>query len=62
MIKILVAKGEEVTSGAPLMILSSMKMENQISAEEDGIVEEVYVEENSNIESGCILLTIVPKV
>jgi len=61
-IKIIVAKGDEVTSGDPLMILSSMKMENQIIAEEDGVVEEVYVQENSNIESGCILLKIVPKV
>ncbi|MFT4567185.1 MAG: acetyl/propionyl-CoA carboxylase alpha subunit [Saprospiraceae bacterium] len=57
-IKVLVKKGDEIKIGDPLIILSSMKMENQISAEEEGIVEEVYVEENSNIESGCVLLKV----
>lgn len=57
-VKVLVKQGATVKIGMPLIILSSMKMENQIVAEEDGVVEEIYVEENSNIEAGCVLLTI----
>ena len=55
-IKILVKAGETVTEGQGLIVLSSMKMENTICAEEAGQVEEIYVEENSNIEAGYTLL------
>ncbi len=55
-IKILVEAGAKVEAGQGLIVLSSMKMENTICAEEDGKVAEIYVAENTNIEAGTVLL------
>ncbi len=55
-IKILVKEGQAVKSGEGLVVLSSMKMENTIEAVEDGVVEEIYAEEGSNVAAGFLLL------
>ena len=55
-IKILVEPGQKVTSGDALLILSSMKMENTLCANEDGTIEEIYVNEGGNVEAGALLL------
>ncbi|MDH7447450.1 acetyl/propionyl/methylcrotonyl-CoA carboxylase subunit alpha [Aquimarina sp. 2201CG14-23] len=57
-VKIHIATGEQITKGDPLLVLSSMKMETVIEADEDGIIEEVYVEEGNNVEAGFLLLKI----
>jgi acetyl-CoA carboxylase biotin carboxylase subunit len=57
-IMVLVKKGDLVKSGQSLLILSSMKMENTISANADGEVEEVFVESGQRIEGGFTLLNI----
>ena len=41
-VDILVKPKEKVKEGDPLVILSSMKMENTIYASENGVVEEVF--------------------
>jgi len=55
-IKLLVKVGDKVNAGDGLVILSSMKMESTISAEEDGIVKEIYVEEGKNVEADFLLV------
>jgi biotin carboxyl carrier protein len=50
--KILVEKGQEVKAGEPLMILVAMKMENEIKAPKDGIVEELFIELDQTITTG----------
>ena len=55
-VKICVQKGDAVKTGQPLMILSSMKMENTIAATEDGTIDEMYVTEGEHIEAGRLLL------
>ncbi|WP_299433306.1 biotin carboxylase N-terminal domain-containing protein [uncultured Aquimarina sp.] len=57
-VKIHVAAGEQIKQGSPLLVLSSMKMETVIEADEDGVIEEVYVEEGNNVEAGFLLLKI----
>ena len=57
-IKVLVKKGQQVNVGDGLVVLSSMKMENTISADEEGIVEEIFAEEGTNVEAGFLLLKI----
>lgn len=57
-VKVLVQKGDAVKNGQSLIILSSMKMENTVSASEDGTVEDIFVAEGENIEAGRILLQI----
>ena len=45
-------------AGQVVIILEAMKMENEIAAEREGIVKEVYVEENDTVDSGDPLLEI----
>lgn len=55
-IKVLVEQGQRVEEGDPLVILSSMKMENTIYAEQAGEVQEVYAAEGNSVEAGFLLL------
>ena len=55
-VKILVEVGQVVKQGDALLILSSMKMENIITAEKNGTVMEIFVIEEQNIEAGFLLL------
>ena len=57
-ISVLVEENQKVEQGTPLLIISSMKMENTISAEEEGVVEEIYATEGSNVEAGFLLMKI----
>jgi len=50
--KILVEKGQEVKAGEPLMILVAMKMENEIKAPKDGIVEDLFIELDQTVVTG----------
>lgn len=58
--RLLVKEGDRVKKGQPLLVFVSMKMENQIHAQEEGIVREIYVEEGANIEAGTRLIQIEP--
>ena len=55
-VKILVGPGDEVEAGDGLIILSSMKMESTIEANESGTIEEVYATEGGSVEAGFLLL------
>ena len=57
-VKLLVKTGDKIKSGEGLIVLSSMKMENTILADEDGTVEEVFTAEGENIEAGHVLMKI----
>ena len=57
-IDILVELGQEVHANDPLMIISSMKMENTIHAEQDGKVTEIYATKGQNVEAGFLLLKV----
>ena len=55
-VKVLVKTGDKVNAGDGLVILSSMKMESTITAEEDGVVKEVYVKDGQNVEADYLLI------
>ncbi|HEX8252729.1 MAG TPA: acetyl-CoA carboxylase biotin carboxyl carrier protein subunit [Thermoanaerobaculia bacterium] len=57
-VRVLVAKGDVVRKGAGLLILEAMKMENEIQAPADGMVDELFVEPGQTVESGAELLHI----
>ena len=59
-VKLLVKEGDEVKEGEGLIVLSSMKMENTVYANESGQVKEVYVVENSHVEAEVLLMKIDP--
>ncbi len=56
-VQVLVKAGQEVAEGTPLLILSSMKMENTIQAHSPGTIEAVHVEAGDQVSAGTILLT-----
>ena len=48
-LKTYVKKGDEVKKGDPLCVLVAMKMENEIRSVADGVVKEIFVEENTKV-------------
>lgn len=49
-VKVGVAEGEEIGKGDVLVILESMKMQNELKAPRDGKVSRVHVKEGDNVE------------
>ncbi|OUU24153.1 MAG: hypothetical protein CBC13_03985 [Planctomycetia bacterium TMED53] len=56
--KILVAEGDQVEVGQPLLLLEAMKMENEIGAPESGTVSLIKVEEGETVAAGSLLIQI----
>ena len=57
-LKIKVNVGDKVTKGSVVAVLEAMKMENDIQAESDGVVEEIFVSEGDTVNAGDTLLVI----
>jgi biotin carboxyl carrier protein len=57
-IKILVAQGDAVEAGDVLVILESMKMQNELKAPRAGIVRRILVDECDSVERKASLITI----
>ena len=55
-LRVLVAVGDTVTAGQPLVVVEAMKMEHQITAPADGTVEEVLVAPGEQVDTGQVLL------
>lgn len=55
-LNIMVAPGQAVSKGDPLLILEAMKMENVIKAVGDGTVKTIAVEKGAAVEKGHLLL------
>ena len=49
--------GDVVTANQPVMILEAMKMENEISAPQDGTIASVNVRKGDVVNSGDLLIT-----
>lgn len=56
--KVLVKVGEKVCKGQVLVIIESMKMENEIECDADGIVKEILVNENDHVAVGQDIIVI----
>lgn len=57
-LKILVAVGETVTENQPLLILEAMKMENEIVANQDGVISAIHIKNGEMVDVGAPLVTI----
>ena len=57
--KILVKDGDTVTENQPLMILESMKMENESVGAKAGTIGQVFATLNQNVNSGDNLISII---
>ncbi|MCA1012550.1 pyruvate carboxylase [Halobacillus halophilus] len=55
-IKVISAQGEKVKKGDHLMITEAMKMETTVQAPFDGVIKDIYVENNEAIHVGDLLI------
>ena len=53
-----VKKGSKVKSGETLVILEAMKMEHSIKASEDGVISDIFIKENDQVENGAVLMVV----
>ena len=57
-VRLLVAVGDEVVAGRPVVVVEAMKMQNELKAPRDGRVTSVRVEKDQSVNAGTILLVI----
>ena len=55
-----VKEGDKVKKGDPLIVLSAMKMETNVSAPCDGTVKSILVNLNMTVEPGDLVVDIEP--
>ena len=56
--RIMVAEGDTVESGTPLLVMEAMKMENELRAQGDGRVTRIHIACGSAVEQGAILVSL----
>ena len=59
-VRILIEPGAAVRKGAGLLVLEAMKMENEIQAPADGVVDRIFVKAGDTVESGADLAHVAP--
>jgi glutaconyl-CoA/methylmalonyl-CoA decarboxylase subunit gamma len=57
-VKILVKEGDNVTRGAPIIVVEAMKMENELTATKDGVVQKIHVGLGDTVEGGARLVAL----
>jgi len=57
-VKLLVKRGDQVTSRQGVIVVEAMKMENELRAGRDGVVREVLVTEGASVDAGTPLVVI----
>ena len=57
-LKVVVAPGDKLEAGDPVVLLESMKMEIPVTVEKPGRVSEVKVSEGDVVQDGDILVTV----
>ncbi len=57
-VKVLVAPGDVVAAGQPLLVLEAMKMENEIRGTAAGTVEAIHVSPGTAVEHNALLVTL----
>jgi propionyl-CoA carboxylase alpha chain len=60
-VAVLVAAGDRVTAGQPLVVLEAMKMEHRALAPTDGVVDRVEVEVGQYVEAHQVLVTLADR-
>jgi biotin carboxyl carrier protein len=57
-VKLLVAQGDTVEAGQPVLIVEAMKMENEVKAGRAGVVLKFNVAEGDSVEADAVLAEI----
>lgn len=56
-VKLLVSAGEKVSAGQSVVVIEAMKMENELKAVGDRVVESISVAEGASVDSGDVIVT-----
>jgi biotin carboxyl carrier protein len=59
-VKINVKEGQKVKKGEVFLVLEAMKMENELKATNDCVIQKIFAEEKKSVEKGQILLKLEP--
>jgi pyruvate carboxylase len=57
-VKIFVKIGDKIKAGDNMLVIEAMKMNNQITFDKDGVVDQILVSEGSIIAKGQILIVL----
>jgi biotin carboxyl carrier protein len=57
-IKVMAEVGAEVKKGDPVIILEAMKMENELKAPKDGVIEQIHITEGQAVDAGESLISL----
>ena len=57
-VRLLVAEGDTVSKGQPIIVVEAMKMENEMKAPTDGVIKSIRVEEGQAVEAGAALILV----
>lgn len=57
-VQVLAPEGTAVSAGEPLLVLEAMKMQNEIAAPSDAVVQRVHVEAGQAVSAGDVLVTL----
>jgi len=57
-----VSVGDEVRKGQTVIILESMKMQNELKASVDGVIDKIVVQQGQTVDKDAVLVTIKPPV
>lgn len=58
-VKVVVAVGDQVAPGSPVIVLEAMKMENELAAERGGTVQAIHRAAGQAVDTGDLLVEIV---
>jgi propionyl-CoA carboxylase alpha chain len=58
-VSVVVAKGDAVAAGQPVLVLEAMKMQHTVSAPHDGVVDRIDVEPGVQVAAGEVLAVVV---
>jgi biotin carboxyl carrier protein len=61
-VKINVSEGQKVKKGEVLLVLEAMKMENELKATSECVIQKIFVEEKKSVEKGQILMKLEPVI
>ncbi|MGL5815024.1 MAG: acetyl/propionyl/methylcrotonyl-CoA carboxylase subunit alpha [Aeromonas sp.] len=61
-VALLVEAGQRISKGQPLLVLEAMKMEHNLKAAHDGVIETLHCQQGEQVSQGSVLVQLVPNV
>jgi 3-methylcrotonyl-CoA carboxylase alpha subunit len=58
--QVFVSNGQEVVQGDPIVVLEAMKMQHTLRSAEAGQVQQLTVQENTQVDAGQVMAVIIP--